>query len=115
MTAEPNTIKAIRWQETIAIVELTGDIDMHRTPTVHRGIIAVCNRRPSQLLIDLQEVPYIDSSGIGMLVEIFRRMKASGGSLRLCGLSERVVGVFEITKLDKFFNIFPGQTEALAG
>ena len=115
MPTESSTIRGIRWEQSVAIVELTGDVDMHRMPLVHQSIIAVCNRRPQALVIDLQEVAYIDSSGIGMLVEIFRRVRAYGGSLRLCGLGERVLGVFEITKLDKFFRIYPGQAEALAG
>ena len=97
------------------MVLLSGDVDMHHTPHVHREIIGLCDRRPEPLVIDLQEVVYIDSSGVGMLVEIFRRVRSYGGSLRLCGLGRQVLGVFEITRLDKFFSIYPGQLEALAG
>ena len=115
MQAEPSTVRNVQWNDAAAIVELAGEIDMHQTPSTHRAIVAICQRRPQPLVIDLRDVPYIDSSGIGMLVEIFRRVKGYGGSLRLCGLGERVISVFEVTKLDKFFSIYPGQAEALAG
>ena len=57
----------------------------------------------------------MDSSGIGTLVEVFRRVNAYKGQLALCGMNDRVHGVFEITKLDKFFKIFATESEAIAG
>lgn len=115
MTAEPSSVRSIRWDDSTAIVELSGDVDMHQTPKTHRAIVGVCDRKPKTLVVSLEDVPYIDSSGIGMLVDVFRRLKTQGAVMRLCGLNERVRGVFEITKLDRFFLIYAGLQEALAG
>jgi anti-sigma B factor antagonist len=104
----------VRWEAQAAVVELIGDIDMHQTPSLHAAMIELCERQPQPLVLDLQKVPYLDSSALGMLVEVFRRVKAYGGSMRLCGLRDRVRGIFEITHLDRYFSIYPGQAEALA-
>ncbi len=114
MDTEPGSIRSIRWEQGTAIVELAGDIDMHQTPAVHQAIVEVCGQRPQRLVVDLGGVGYIDSSGVSLFVEVFRRLKAYGGSLRLCSLQERVRGVFEVTHLDRFFSIYPMQAEALA-
>lgn len=112
--AESSCVKDIRRQDGAVIVALSGEIDLHRTPEVHKALVGVCQERPARLVINLQEVSYIDSSGIGTLVEVFRRVNGYRGELRLCGLNERVYSVFEITKLNHFFKIYPSEAEALA-
>ena len=114
MTDDSPCVKQVRWEGTTAIVELTGEIDLHRAPAVHKALLAACEKKPTLLVIDMLEVGYLDSSGIGVLVEVFRRMNASGGQFKLSGVGQRVRSVFEITRLDKFFKIYPSLTEALA-
>ena len=125
MAEQHESIKEVRWQPLIrpdggggdamaAVVALTGDIDLHHTPGVHQAIVNICERRPALLVIDLRDVHYMDSSGIGTLIEIFRRVNGYGGRLIVCGLNERVRSVFEITRLDKFFKIVSSVEEALA-
>ena len=113
--AGDNCVKDIRRQDKMVVVELTGEIDLHHTPEVHKALVAVCQEKPARLVINLKEVSYIDSSGIGTLVEVFRRVNGYQGELSLCCLNERVYGVFEITKLDHFFKICESEAEALAG
>lgn len=112
--AEAHTVKEVRQQGSATVVVLRGEVDLHHTPEVHKALIGACQRRPERLIINLTEVSYMDSSGIGTLVEILRRLNGFGGKLMLCGLNERVHGVFEITRLNKFFKIFETEEEALA-
>ena len=107
-------VKEIRSQSDTVVAALQGDIDMHQAPEVHRALVQAVADKPRKLVINLQEVTYMDSSGIGTLVEIFRRMHSHGGQFVLCGLNDRVQSVFEITKLDKFFKIVKTEQEALA-
>src|SRR5688500_3660576 len=107
-------VKQIRWEGTAAIVELAGEVDMHHTPAVHKALLATCEKKPQQLVIDMTDVSYLDSSGIGVLVEVFRRVNAYGGRFKLCGVAQRVRSVFEITRLDKFFKMYPTVAEASA-
>jgi anti-sigma B factor antagonist len=96
------------------VIALSGAIDLHHAPHVHQALISACEQRPRRLIIDLTDVAYMDSSGIGTLVEVFRRVNAYQGSLALFGLNQRVRSVFEITRLERFFKIFPSESEALA-
>ena len=114
MTDDSSCVKVVRWEGQVAIVELTGEIDLHRAPAVHKALLGACEKKPTQLVIDMIEVSYLDSSGIGVLVEVFRRTNAYGGQFKLSGVGQRVRSVFEITRLDKFFKIFPTVAEALA-
>ena len=66
-----------------------------------------------KVVVDLEKVTYIDSSGLATLVEMLKRVKGQGGSLGLAGMTEKVRSLFEITKLDKLFTICENQTEAL--
>jgi len=114
MEEERSAVKEVRQQGPATIVALCGEVDLHHTPEVHKTLVGACQRRPERLVINLSEVSYMDSSGIGTLVEIFRRLNGFGGKLMLCGLSDRVYSVFEITRLNKFFKIFATEEEALA-
>jgi anti-sigma B factor antagonist len=107
-------VKQIRWEGSAAIVELRGEVDMHHTPAVHKALLGVCEKKPPRLVIDMTEVSYLDSSGIGVLVEVFRRVNAYNGQFRLAGVGQRVRSVFEITRLDKFFKMYATTAEALA-
>lgn len=114
MPDSDSCIREIRRLGKDMVVALAGAVDMHSTPMVHKVLVSACEEKPQRLVIDLGAVSYMDSSGIGTLVEVFRRVNAYKGKLALCGLNERVRSVFEITKLDKFFQIYATQSEALA-
>ena len=115
MTDDEVCVKDVRDEGANIVVVLTGTVDMHHTPEVHKALVAACSRKPPRLVINLENVTYMDSSGIGTLVEVFRRVNGYQGTLGLCGLNDRVYSVFEITKLHKFFKIYDTEAEALAG
>ncbi|MCL2330433.1 MAG: STAS domain-containing protein [Phycisphaerae bacterium] len=94
------------------IVSLTGTLDSHHVAEVHEVLVGLCEQKPSRLIVNLSAVDYMDSSGIGTLVEVLRRTKAYNGTLVLCGLNEGVRDVFEMTRLDKVFRICSTEDEA---
>ena len=63
--------------------------------------------RPAQLIIDLSEVTYVDSSGLALLIEAMQGVAAYGGKFGLVGLQQTVRTIFEIARLDQVFRIFP--------
>ena len=107
-------IKDVQKTPEGTIVVLSGDIDLRQAPTFHAALVEIVSERPRRLILDLSEVPYMDSSGVGTLVEIFRRVTAYKGKMILFGLNPRVRSVFEITKLDKFFTIVESRDQAIA-
>ncbi len=106
-------VKEIRQEPEATVVVLAGEVDLNQSPALHAALTEVAANRPRRLIVNLAEVPYMDSSGVGTLVELLRRVNTYKGHLALVGLNERVRGVFEITKLDKFFRIHATEQEAV--
>jgi len=104
-------IRASREAER-SVVRLSGEIDLRTSPTLHARLLELVEARPKQLVIDLAGVSYVDSSGVGTLVDVKRQMEKRGGRVTLVGLQERVRSVLEITRLDTFFTIKASVDEA---
>jgi anti-sigma B factor antagonist len=109
---ETNLVKDVRKADDGTLVVLSGDVDLHHSPALHAALVEVAGNRPRRLMLDLSGVPYMDSSGVGTLVEVFRRVTAYKGKMVLFGLNPRVRSVFEITKLDRFFTICDNEEQA---
>jgi anti-sigma B factor antagonist len=99
--------------DKIIILELSGEIDINTSPEVRKSFNQLIKEEEKKILLNFTRITYIDSSGLATLVEMLQRMKRYQGLLRLSNLSEKVKNLFEITKLDKLFNIFSTQEEAL--
>lgn len=69
---------------------------------------------PGRVAVDLSDVNFIDSSGIGALVLGMKRCRAQGGDVRLFGLRQPVQIIFELTRLDRAFEIYASRDAALA-
>jgi anti-anti-sigma factor len=94
------------------LITLRGEIDMRCSPTLRAALVEVVDRKPQWVIMDLSGVTYIDSSGVGTLVEFKRKLERTKGRIVLAGMQERVRSVFEITKLDRFFALAPSVAEA---
>lgn len=81
---------------------------------VRRALSSIFDRGQSRLLIDLNGVAYIDSSGMGTLIAAMKQARAAGGDVRLCGLQEDVRAIFEMTRVVQAMSIHPTRQEALA-
>ncbi len=70
--------------------------------------------RAKAVLIDLSQVNFMDSSGLGLLVSMHTRLRLAGGKLYLCSLSEQCKGILDISDLDRVFEIFNSPSEFYA-
>ncbi|MCK4342200.1 MAG: STAS domain-containing protein [Phycisphaerae bacterium] len=89
----------------VPLVSVRGEIDLRSSPILRESLLESAAKLSGPLLIDLSEVSYMDSSGVGTLVFVKREIERSGRRLVLIGLQPRVRSVLEITHLDKFFTI----------
>jgi len=96
------------------IVRLSGEIDLNQSPELHEALVELCDESPPRIVVNLSDVQYMDSSGIGTLVEIFQRMRREGAKLIIVEPSERVRSVLEITKLDQFLPMADSEEAGLA-
>ncbi|MEP7015116.1 MAG: STAS domain-containing protein [Verrucomicrobiota bacterium] len=96
------------------IVVLEGEIDLHRLPDIEAELSVAIKEKPQKLVLDLSKVSYIDSSGLAVLINEMRKVGAYGGMLYLVGMQESVRTIFEVSRLDQAFRIFPDVAGALA-
>jgi len=97
-----------------SILPLEGEIDLHVTPQIKASLAAAIASKPSPMVVDLSKVSYIDSSGLAALIEAMQNVGKYGGKFALSGLQENVRPIFEISRLDQVFRIFPDTASALA-
>jgi len=91
-----------------------GEIDLSRAPALRTYLSAALTGKPQRLVIDLSEVPYMDSSGVATFVEAMQLARKNRIKLVLCCLQERVRSIFEIARLDMVFTIVGDKEAALA-
>ena len=102
-----------RTVEGVSILDLEGEIDMHRSPEVRAEISKLVAKQNKAIAINFQKVTYIDSSGLATIIDAFQKMRAYGGKLVLISLAKSVRSVFEVARLDQFFPIFDEESAAL--
>ena len=102
-------------QSSSHVVPLKGEIDLHVSPTVTSTLNDVIDKKPERMVVDLSEVSYIDSAGLAALIQAMQKVESYGGKFMLAGLQETVRSIFEISRLDQVFQIFPDAAAALAG
>lgn len=114
MSADGNTLQvSVRQQNASAVVAVGGDVDLNTSPFLRDRLLALLDGPPKRIVLDLAGVTYMDSSGVGTIVELKRKVERRKGELLLAALQPRVRSVFEITKLDSFFTIADTVEEAL--
>lgn len=95
------------------VISMVGELTIHTAPAFRKYLLDMTADANGHWIFDLQEVSYIDSAGVGTLVDLFRRTKNKGTRMSLTGMTPQVRSVFEITKLDRFFPIFDSVQDAL--
>jgi anti-sigma B factor antagonist len=96
------------------VLPLKGEIDLHVSPTITASLSQMIEKKPKRLVVDLSEVTYIDSAGLAVLIEAMQKVEGYGGKFLLAGLQETVRSIFEISRLDQVFQIFPDANAALS-
>ena len=98
----------------VTVVEVDGQLIVGNRHELKDMIQAALDRGERKLLVDFSRTGYIDSSGLGALVSITKRIREASGELRLAGLNDDLRSLFELTKLDTLFTITETPEQALA-
>ncbi len=96
------------------VVHVAGEIDVYTAPALREELAVQQEAGPADLVVDLTDVPFMDSTGLGVLVGALKRARTTGGDLRLVIDQEKVLKVFRITALTQVFDIHASLDEALA-
>ena len=87
------------------VVLVAGEIDAYTAPKLREELLSLTEAGNRSITVNLQDVSYLDSTGLGVFVGIFKQLRANGGELRLIHLSDRLKRLFEITGLSNVMNI----------
>ena len=98
----------------LAVCYVDGEVDINSSPAVKKEFDRLIAAKTPRIVINLSKVTYVDSSGLATLVEILKNMRSYGGRLRLTNLSAKIKSLFEITKLEKLFEIMADEQEAIS-
>ncbi|HEX3812180.1 MAG TPA: STAS domain-containing protein [Mycobacteriales bacterium] len=99
----------------VTVLEVGGEVDAYSAPTLGARISEIVASGQKQLVVDLNGVEFIDSTGLGVLVGGFNEAREAGGRLDLVCAVERVLKLLRITGLNDVFTITSTVSEALAG
>lgn len=100
--------------ESKNVLPLEGEIDLHVSPRVAEKFAEIIKSKPSRVVVDLSRVTYIDSSGLAVLISAMQDVEDYGGRFAVAGLQENVKTIFETSRLDKVFLMYPHVDAALA-
>ena len=100
-------------REGVTILALKGRITVGEVTPVREKITHLLAAGHNQIVLDLQNVDYIDSTGLGNLVISYTQVKKAGGGLKLLNLNKRNVELLALTRLHTIFEVFAEETEAV--
>ena len=101
-------------RDGIEVIDVAGTIDISTAPRLRELLIDLISNDNCQLIVNLERVEFLDSTGLGVLVGGLKRVRAHDGSLDLVCTQERILKIFRITGLTKVFGIHETVDQAIA-
>ncbi len=89
-----------------SILTVRGEVDVYTAPRLREKLVELAGEGHYQIVVDLEGVDFLDSTGLGVLVGGLKRLRSHEGDLQLVCTQHRILKVFEITGLTKVFSIF---------
>ncbi|MDD2485310.1 MAG: STAS domain-containing protein [bacterium] len=106
-------VEVISVDEVIAVVEIGGEMDVFTSPAIKKKVTEVIDSGRRFIIMDLGGVTYIDSTGLGLLISILKRVREKEGDLKIVGVTKQVQKVLDITGLNKILEIKSNVGEAI--
>lgn len=107
-------VPSARTEADAVVLAVRGEIDLHNSPQLRTQVLDLIARHaPKRLILNLTEVPYMDSSAIAVLVEAMRKLRAGAGKVYLTNPQPRVQSLLDIARLGSIFVICKDEAEAL--
>lgn len=98
-----------------SVLQVDGEIDIATAPRLREQLISLVNDKRYHLVIDMEAVEFIDSTGLGVLIGALKRVRAHDGDLQVVLTDPHILKVFEITQLDTIFRINASLDSVVSG
>ncbi len=95
------------------IVEVSGEVDLYNVSELKKALFSVTDGSNPSVIVDMKNVNYMDSSGIGALVAGQKKMKAHTGKFALMNIHEDVLNILKLATLDRFFTIYEDEEDLI--
>ncbi len=103
-----------RFQEGVAVLRLSGKLNMVSAPAVREGIASLVAGGAPRVVVDLADVEFLDSSGLGALISGLKSARQAGGDLRIASPAEQVRLVLRLTNMERVLIPYESPEEAFA-
>lgn len=103
----------IEEHERAMVVIIGGQIDLYNDKTLSGELDRLYNLGHNHLVLDMNDVPFVDSSGFGLLIAAQKRFRARGGQINYTNVPKNVESVVKLSRLQDFITIFPSRSAAL--
>ncbi len=95
------------------IINISGEVDLYNVSELKKALFGVTDGQNQSVIVDMENVNYMDSSGIGALVAGMKKMKAHNGKFALMNIHDDVLNILKLATLDKFFTIYENEDEVI--
>ena len=102
-----------RTDDPFTVVEVSGEVDVYTAPRLREAVVAAIDGGALRLVVDVDSVEFLDSTGVGVLVGALKKVRSGGGTLDIVCTQPRLLKIFEITGLDKVFGLHATVTDAV--
>jgi anti-sigma B factor antagonist len=89
----------------VTVLRISGSLDALSTPELRPTIDALVAERRPTITVDLSDLRLIDSSGVGAIVSLYKRMRALGAKVEVVGLKDQPLAIFRLLRLDRIFTV----------
>jgi anti-sigma B factor antagonist len=96
-----------------SVISLRGEIDVYTAPRLRQALIDLVEGGAKDIVVDMDRVDFLDSTGLGVLVGGLKRVKSNEGEMKLVVTQDRIMKIFDITGLAKVFPMFGSLDQAL--
>jgi anti-sigma B factor antagonist len=100
-------------RDGVAVLTLRGEIDVYTAPRMRQAIVDLVDAGSLNIVVDMEKVDFLDSTGLGVLVEGLKRVRTRNGNLSIVVTQDKILKIFDITGLNKAFPIHGSLEDAL--
>lgn len=102
-------------EDNVQLIRLSGELDIHSVPEFKQDVLSLLEQGCNDVIIDLDELSFMDSRGLGSFIGILRNVKEKQGSLRLICSNRAILTIFQRTGLNEIFSLYDSLDKAVAG
>ncbi len=99
----------------VRVVRIAGNLDTQTSPVAQEQLTQLIDNGATKILVDFEDLNYISSSGLRVLLVAFKRLEGTSGQLRICNPNTMVRDVFDTSGFSGIFSVYGSQAEALDG